>query len=123
MKPWGKTWRDKRRRNSTPCRVICLTGVTAGQTFEGGKDPGSNRRALLKGREELTQNRSDRKRVHESGNGGDVEQAQGAVELADAFLGDVKIDGGGGEVGMTQEMLNGGDLGSALDQMSGEGMS
>lgn len=45
------------------------------------------------------------------------------MDLGNAFLTDMKIAGGGGEMGMTQEMLDCGNLRSTFDEMRGKGMA
>ena len=45
----------------------------------------------------------------------DVQEAQRTLDLPNALLAHVEIEGCGGEMAMAKEMLKNGDLGSGLD--------
>jgi len=45
------------------------------------------------------------------------------VNLAEAFLADVRVELRGGQVGVTQELLHSTKIGTVVQKMSGEGVS
>lgn len=52
-----------------------------------------------------------------------MEQTQGTTDLAQTLLTQVQVAGGGAEVGVAQQLLDDGDLGSAFQQQGGEAVT
>jgi hypothetical protein len=52
-----------------------------------------------------------------------ADQAQGALDLSHALLTDMQVDGGGGEEGVAEELLDEGDLDAVLDEVGSEAMA
>ena len=55
-----------------------------------------------------------------SGKSGEIERARTACGRA---FDDVEVDHGGGDVGMAEEILDGADVGAALEQAGCEGVA
>lgn len=52
-----------------------------------------------------------------------ADQPERALDLPHALLTDVEVVGGGGEVGVAEELLDEGDLDAVLDEVSGEAVA